>query len=167
MDTAQPIVGTADHYARFVELCRARIDFLQITYDTCDAICGFPQRYTATLLCQNKTMSVFSLFTLARALALLPVFQHDEAQLVQLRQRVDWITVRRNGSRWRPRVRTTGRHRVVELKLYPDLLRKRAMLGVQARMEKLSSKRRSAIARKAALARWRRGSVNGAAPDGG
>jgi hypothetical protein len=152
--------GTADHYRRFLELCRARAEELGIPFSTLDAICGFPERYVNTLLCENKTMSVFSLFTLARALALLPVFQHDEAQLAQLRQRVDWITSKRKGAKWRPKL-TTSRHRVVEVRFYPDLLRKRAMLGVAARMTKLSDKRRSAIARKAALARWRRGSVNG------
>jgi hypothetical protein len=134
---------------------------LNLTFDSVDALAGFPSRYTATLLCGNKAMSVFSFFSLARALALLPVFENDEAQLAELRRRTDWITSRRVGPKWRPRMLTTGRHRVIEVKLYPDLLRKRAMLGVQARMEKLSPKRRSAIAKKAALARWRRGRVNG------
>jgi hypothetical protein len=161
--TQGDINRTADHYRRFVEICRARIEELGLTFESVDALCGFPQRYAATLLCQNKTMSVFSLFTMARALALMPVFQHDEAQLVQLRQRVDWITSKRKGSKWRPKL-STSRHRVVEIKLYPDLLRKRAMLGVAARMVKLSDKRRSAIARKAALARWRRANLNGAPP---
>jgi hypothetical protein len=168
MDAVQggrPTVGTADHYAEFVRLCRKRIESLGITYDTVDAMAGFGvgSRYTSKLLCGEKTMSVFSFFVMARALALLPVFEHDEAQLEHLKNRKDqpWVLFRRKGSRYRPRVRTTGRHRVVEIKLYPDLLRKRAMLGVAARMVKLSDKRRSAIARKAALARWRRGAVNG------
>jgi hypothetical protein len=154
------VVGTADHYRKFVELCRARIEELNLTYESLDSLCGFPQRYAATLLCQNKTMSVYSLFVMARALALMPTFVNDAVQLAQLRQRADWIASRRKGSKWRPKL-TTGRHRVVQVKMYPDLLRKRAMLGVAARMEKLSPKRRIAIARKAALARWRRGSVNG------
>jgi hypothetical protein len=158
-----PVVGTADHYRKFVELARARIEELGLTFESVDALAGFPQRYTATLMCGGKAMSVFSFFTLARALALTPVFQHDEAQLADLRRRADWIAFRRKGERYRPKL-TTGRHRVIEVKLYPDLLRKRAMLGVQARMEKLSPKRRSAIARKAALARWRRANLNGAPP---
>lgn len=70
----QPIVGAAEHYAAFVNLCRQRIDELGITYTTVDEICGFPDRYTAILLSGGKRMSGWSLFTLARGLALLPMF---------------------------------------------------------------------------------------------
>jgi hypothetical protein len=88
---AQSVVGTAEHYAAFVQLCRQRIEQLNITYSTVDEICGFPDRYTAILLSGGKRMSVFSLFALARGLALLPMFGHDPDQLERLRQRSNWV----------------------------------------------------------------------------
>ena len=95
-------VGIAEHYAQFVKLCRVRIEQLGVTYDTLDAICGFSQRYTAKIMANsNKAMSVYSFFTLARALALLPTFEHDETQLAQLKKNGDWITMRRAGARFR------------------------------------------------------------------
>jgi hypothetical protein len=152
------VVGTAEHYAEFVWLCRSRIEQLGITMETVDALCGFPARYTAILLCENRAMSVFSFFTMARALALLPVFQHDEAQFEHLHKREDWIATRRKGPRWRlKRMLNGSQHRARSVKIYPDFMRKRAMLAVAARMRKLSPKRRSAIARRAALARWGNG----------
>ena len=71
------VVGVADHYAAFLRLVQSRICELGITCDTVDALCGFPLRYTSTLLSGGKTASGYSLFTLAGALALRPVFQHD------------------------------------------------------------------------------------------
>jgi hypothetical protein len=154
MYVARPIVGEADHYAQFVKLCRLRIEQLGITYDTVDSLAGFPSRYTATLLSGGKAMSVFSFFTLARALALMPMFGHDEAQLADLQRREDWIAFRRNGAHYRPRMLNGTKHRAVILKIYPDFMRKRALLSAKARMEKLTPARRRKIARHAARARW-------------
>jgi general stress protein YciG len=95
------VIGNAEHYAQFVKLCRLRIEQLGVTYDTLDAICGFPARYTAKLLCGSSTMSVYSFFTLARALALMPEFRHDDEQLAHLRKNGNWIKMRRAGERFR------------------------------------------------------------------
>lgn len=95
------LIGVAEHYAQFVKLARLRIADLGVTYDTVDAICGFPARYTATLLSGGKAMSIYSFFTLARGLALMPSFAHDETQLVTLCAREDWIKLRRPGPRLR------------------------------------------------------------------
>jgi hypothetical protein len=166
MDAAQPItsapevVGCADHYAQVVKLFRSRIEALGLTFDSVDALSGFGvgSRYTAILLSGGKAMSVYSFFTLARTLALLPQFAHDETQLAELKKRADWIEMRRKGAKYRPKL-TLGKHRVVKRKFYPDYLRKIAILGVEARMRKLTPRRRSQIARRAALARWRDGSA--------
>jgi hypothetical protein len=72
------VVGTADHYGAFVRLCKIRIEQLQITYETVDALAGFPQRYTSTLMSGGRAMSAYSMFTVARVLALTPQFAHDE-----------------------------------------------------------------------------------------
>jgi hypothetical protein len=99
------VVGTADHYGAFVRLCKIRIEQLQITYETVDALAGFPQRYTSTLMSGGRAMSAYSMFTVARVLALTPQFAHDERQHELLQAREDWIKTRRKGPRWRSRRR--------------------------------------------------------------
>jgi hypothetical protein len=101
-------VGTVEHYGAFVRLCRARIDELGVTYETVDELAGFSARYTATIRSNSGSCSVYSLFTLARTLALLPVFQHDAAELERLRRRSAWIMMQRRG-------RVIGRARTAPL----------------------------------------------------
>jgi hypothetical protein len=149
MDTARPIVGTADHYARAVEVFRARAEALHITFESLDTLCGFAQGFTGKLLTGSKTMSVFSFFTLARGLGLLPAFMHDEAQLRALTQRADWITSKRKGSKWRPRKISGGATRFV---IYSDFYRKIGRAGALAWHAKRIRRRNAA--RKAAMARW-------------
>lgn len=142
------LIGTADHYAAFVKLCRARIEQLGITYDTVDALAGFPARYCSTLMSGGKAMSVYSLFTMARVLALLPAFQHDQAQHELLSAREDWIKLRRKGARWR------REHSRREHKLGPDYKRNWALRMALSRMKKLSPRQRRLIAQRAAQIRW-------------
>jgi hypothetical protein len=146
-------VGTASHYAEALRLIRARIEALNLTFDSVDALAGFPLHYCATLLCERRAMSVYSFFSMIGALGLRLEFQHDAAQLETLRERQDWIEFRRKGARYRPKLNGT-KHRPVTFKIYPDLMRKRALLSVKARMEKLTPARRRKIARHAAMARW-------------
>lgn len=146
--SAEQCVGVAEHYAQFVKLCRLRIEQLGITYDTVDEICGFGTRYTAKLLCETKAMSVYSLFTIARALALLPTFQHDESQLEKLQGFSEWQTIRRKGMRYRPRLNSGAVRFVNYVDFYKQIGRKGAIRANALRM------RRKEAARKAALARW-------------
>jgi hypothetical protein len=60
-------------------------------------------RYTAILLSGGRRMSAFLLLAMARGLALLPMFGHDLDQLERLKQRSNWIGIRRTGPRWRLR----------------------------------------------------------------
>jgi hypothetical protein len=152
---ANKVVGVADHYAAFVQLIRARIAALNVTHTTVDEIAGFPAGYTSTLLCGTKAMSAYSLFTIARSLALSPIFAHDDAELVKLIARSDWIKMRRGGPRSRRKL--GGEHHGEHDVLFN---RRRFMKGIAARgvlgrMLKLTPKQRSEIARKAAKARWR------------
>lgn len=149
------IVGIAEHYAQFVKLCRVRIEQLGITYETVDALAGFPARYTSTLMSGGKSMSVYSLFTMARVLALLPAFQHDDKQHALLKAREDWIPLKRKGPRWR------SAHGKSAHRLYPDFLRLRARAGGFAYRQKISRKRRIANARKAAQIRWSKANAAG------
>jgi hypothetical protein len=104
-------------------------------------------------MCERKAMSVYSFFSMIGALGLRLEFAHDAAQLETLREREDWIEFKRKGARYRPKLNGT-KHRAVTFKIYPDLMRKRALLSVKARMEKLTPARRRRIARRAARARW-------------
>lgn len=145
------IIGTADHYAQFVRLVRVRIKELRIPYATVDQICGFPDRYTNMLLCGNKTMSIYSFFTLARALALLPAFQHDGEKLASLEKRSAWIKVRSN------RKTDGAKHKAKHQRFSEDCWRKWGRSGAIKRSERTSRRAkamRRVIARKAALARW-------------
>jgi hypothetical protein len=140
------VAGTATHYGEFVKLCRARIADLEITFDTVDAICGFPSGYTGKLMCGDKAMSVYSFFTIARALALSPVFEADEAQLAMLRRRGDWIASRRNG------VRSKKGGGITRFQNHVDFYRQIGRKGGIARA--LLLKRRRAQTAKARAARW-------------
>lgn len=141
------IVGVAEHYAAFVKLARARVSELGVSYETVDEICGFPQRYTAKLLCEDKTMSVFSFFTLARALALLPSFAHDETQLEVLYRHPDWFKYRRTARRFR------GHNGITRFNNYSDFYRQIGRKGAKRRA--MLHKKRKAQTLKARMARWK------------
>ena len=145
--TTAPIIGVAAHYREFIKLARARVAELGVSYDTVDEICGFPARYTAKLLCEDKTMSVFSFFTLARALALLPSFAHDETQLAVLHRHPEWLKYRRTAARFRSR--PAG---AIKFKNYRDFYRQIGRKGALAMHAKRI--RRQEAARIAAAARW-------------
>jgi hypothetical protein len=149
------VIGRADHYAAFVSLCRARIAALNVTHATVDEIAGFPAGYTSTLMCGNKAMSGYSLFTIARSLALSPIFAHDDDELAKLISRSNWIKMRRAGPRSRRKL--GGEHNGEHDALFnrQRFMKQIAARGVLGRMLKLSPKQRSKIARKAAKARWR------------
>ena len=144
------LVGVAEHYAAFVKLCRLRIEQLGITYETVDAIAGFPARYTATLMSGGKAMSVYSMFTMARVLALMPAFHHDGEQHALLAAREDWIRLRRKGPRWR------AKHGLAKHKLGPDYFRIYGQRGGMIRARKLSRRQRRLIAQRAAQIRWQK-----------
>jgi hypothetical protein len=158
---AQPItVGQATHYAEFVKLCRQRIEELNISHDTADAIRGFARGYFGKLLVGTKNMSAHSLFIVATTLGLTPVFLHDEAGLERLRRHSAWtpitnpgVLTRRRGAAWQER-RSEIEKRVIVLG--PDFRRRRAQAGGLAYRKKIGPKRRREIARNAVRARkWR------------
>lgn len=86
-------------------LLRNRIVELGITYATVDHVAGFPQRYTAKLLCEPpvRRLTMQTLLTLLDTLALVPAFQSNDIALDKLRRRHDWIPRQRNGRQYLPR----------------------------------------------------------------
>jgi hypothetical protein len=150
-------VGIAKHYNGFLKLCRQRIDQLGVTFETMDRICGFPEGYYSAIMNGKKAASVYSFFVIARALALMPTFVHDAAELERLQQRDDWIKYRRKGARWRDRGGT--------IRLGSDFFRLIGQKGSRQYALKHSCAARSASARKAALARWARRRASQTATD--
>jgi hypothetical protein len=57
----------------------------------------------------KKNMSVFSMFSLLGALALLPKLEPDGMQLERLERRSQWQRVKRMGPQYRPRLQATKR----------------------------------------------------------
>jgi hypothetical protein len=138
-----------EHSTAFLKLCRLRIEQLKISFESVDEICGFPLRYTAKIMSEEKGLTGFTMFTLARGLALLPTFVHDATQLALLQKH----------SAWRPLEYTRKKrmtHTFTAHTLSPDFKRIRAIRANLIRTQKVSPKRRSQSARTAALARWSR-----------
>jgi hypothetical protein len=154
-DQPPATVGTADHYGSFIKLCRLRIEQLGISYETCDEICGFPTRYTGKLLSGERNCGGYSLFTLCRALALLPSFLHDQAELEQRHSAWTRITdpgvlTRRRGPQWQSSFGSRS------LDFGPDWRRARARAGGLARARKLGRKKASELGRRLVrLRKWR------------
>ena len=143
------IIGAAEHYGQFVNLLRARIDELEITYTTVGEMCGFSERYINAVLCGTKTMSVFSLFTLSKALALDVYFHHDDDDLAKLQKRAEWVKLRRGGARYRGELGGVV-HFNNNLNFYRKIGRKgavkRALLQKKRRQQTLNAR----------LARWKK-----------
>lgn len=137
----------ARHYGEALDVIRARIVELDITYDTVDELAGLPLRYTSKCLCvpPKKHYSVFSLFSTWGALGLA---MHG-AEDVELTQRAKTHSQFRK-RKYRAPVRAQARMTQIS----PEFRRMIAAKGGVARAAKLSPKRRSAIARKAIRARW-------------
>ena len=154
MTDTGPIVGTADHYAQFVQLYRARIQALGITYETIDRIANWPDRYLATLMCGNKAIGIHNFFVLCAALAITPTFAHNADELARLEQHSQWVKLERAGAFYRRNhKRKIG---TAKIKLCRDLWVTSGRRGGMASARKLTPAQRSKRARKAVAKRkWR------------
>jgi hypothetical protein len=143
------LVGGADHYKEFIELARQRIEALGVPYTTVDNICGFPERYTAKIICGSKACSVFSLFILAKALALQPLFFHDADELLRLQSYRDWVP--RRAKKRRPSLAEGTATRFINYRdFYQQIGRKGGLVRSALR------KKRRAQTAAATAARWAR-----------
>jgi hypothetical protein len=148
MDDTPPSY-VVEHSTAFLKLCRLRIEQLNVSLETVDEICGFPLRYASRLMAEERGLTAFTMFTLARGLALLPVFQHDEKQL-QLLQR---------HSAWRPLHyvrKQRAKHVFAKSISSPEYMAKLGFRGGIMRAKKLTRSRRVAIARMGASARLKK-----------
>ena len=76
-----------------VEVFRARIRELGITYETVDELAGLPQNYTSKIMCSMKMPGKIALEALCGALAIGFVPVVDEDQAARLKDR--WIPRKR------------------------------------------------------------------------
>jgi hypothetical protein len=153
---ANTIIGSADHYAQFIQMARARIEALGITFSTVDAVAGFPERYTATLMSGGKACSVYSFFTLAAVLALTPMFAHNAGELERLKQHSEWIKLKRAGKFYRDNQKRDGSAWLTQHKLTRDFWALCGRKGGLQYAQNRTPKQRTEQECKAAKARWRR-----------
>ena len=138
-------VGVAEHYGEFIELLRERIDALDITYATVGEMCGFTEGYVNSIFCGSKVLSIYSLFTLSKALALDVHFHHDANELSSLQKRAEWVK-----KRTQYRGEAGG---IVHFNNNLNFYRKIGRLGATKRA--LLQKKRKQQTLKARLARWK------------
>jgi hypothetical protein len=144
-------------YAGFIDALRARCDQLQISRETLDHVSGLTARYSAKVLVRPqpqqsmRTLGHLSFDLIIPALGLKLAVLEDETMMPRLRKRL-------GHPRDEAQVRTKPASTVASTNSPPGLrsvfLRTIATLGGRARASKLSPKRRIAIARRAARARW-------------
>lgn len=135
---------------------RARIAELGITYDTVDAIAGFPDKYTSKLLCEPplRNFSVDSMFSLLGAIALSPALQPDDKRLEKLRKRPEWLAPKLEGKQYRMKKLALRVHRPLVIHLSSELLAQARRLGGLNSRKRVGKKRARQIAKRAARARW-------------
>ena len=92
-------------YADLLKVIRLRLAELNIPYDTVAEVSGVSKSSIEKVLAipPKKNLSVFSMFSLLGALALLPKIEHDGKQLAALQRRSQWARVKREGPQYRPR----------------------------------------------------------------
>lgn len=154
--TAGVTVGTSlgefSDYAGFQRLLRARAEALGISRSTLDAVCGMHDGHAGKMLSDppSKNMGITTMGWLMQGLAVKCVLLTDEEQLVRIASRLQQRDAN-NGA-----VLALGKHPTIEIRISRRALKKMAAKGGQARAAKLSKRRRVAIARAAARARWGR-----------
>ena len=155
----EPPLAIVSSYADLIVALRARCDQLQISREALDHVSGLQTGYSAEVLAmpgpqQNfRTIGRVSFDLLLPALALKLQLLEDETLMPRLRKRL-------GDPRDEAQVRSKTASTVASTNSSPGLravfLRTIAKLGGQARAQSLSTTRRTAIARRAARARWRR-----------
>ena len=139
------ILAQVADYSSFMRVIRQRIAELDITHETLDEVSGLQSGYASKLLCDPpiRRMGPVVLFLVLQSLGLSIAITEDQLgrQLLQ--------------NRLTPRRSKRVIHRAPRIVFERDHFRRIGLLGAAAFM-KLSPAKRSRIARKAALARWRK-----------
>jgi hypothetical protein len=138
------------HYNALLRFVRARLAILNMTYETLDAIAGWSPGLTGKVLAvpSIKRLGPEPIFLMMNALGCELTASENPEMVARILSR----------TRYSKRKFAAGNcawHRTAKkLQFTPDELIINARKGGIARAKKLSSKRRTAIARAAAKARW-------------
>ena len=135
-----------EHSEALLKAIRARITQLELSHEVLDYAAGLPLGYSGKLLANPpvKRMGHFTLFLILQTLGLDIVLVENPEALESLKNR--------HFHRRRPFMLRQPRITVFT----PDFRRVNGSKGARARNIKLSAKRRIALARRAARARWAR-----------
>jgi hypothetical protein len=145
------VVATAGNYLGLIAALRARIAELGISYATLDAIAGWTDTYATKLLAEEpqKYFGPMSFDAMLGSLGIKIALVEDPAKLEKVKKNRDFV----------PRqlaLPTTGKHAYVVQRKTRENMREMSREAARARMEKIPPRKRSALARKAAKARWRK-----------
>jgi hypothetical protein len=142
------IVATFDSYDGMLAAIRERVTELQIHGERFDAFSGLPDGYLSKLIGANpiRKIGMVSMAPVLSGLGLKCQFIEDSEGTARLKNHV----APRNPAYVRTMPADAG------ITLTARMLKRIRRLGGQARMAQMTAKQRSALARKAALARWRK-----------
>jgi hypothetical protein len=168
-------IGIAENYLGLVAALRARVRELGIPYETIDALAGFQERYASKLLAEEplKFMGAMSLDAMLGVLAVKIALIPDPARLEKIKRHRDYVPHKIN---MRERMRSAAAGAYIAHRVTREFLRQIGRKGglatreklsarqrkafasaaARAKAEKLTPEERSASARKASLARWRK-----------
>jgi hypothetical protein len=142
------VYATVPHSDALLAAIRRRINELEVSYETVEAVNGIQSGYTTKILGNPpaKRVQLYTAFLLIEALGLRVRLEEDPDLAERLRH---WWTKRRL-----TKAVMLPAGRIKEFP--PDFYRYISRLGNEARSRKISPSRRSELARHAAMARWRR-----------
>jgi hypothetical protein len=134
--------------AEFLNALRLRVDELEITYDTLDAIAGLPARFSSKLMARTRHVSPMVLWLLLGAVGYDLALIHNADALARVKTRL----VKR---KYVPSKHTTlisvARRRMSPWLFTPE----RGRDAARVRLAKVKPERRSEIAKNAAQTRWK------------
>ena len=144
------IVGEFVEYSDFVQTVRNRVTELGIHGTRFDALAGWPEGYLSKLICERpvRRIGMTSLGPLLSAMGVKLQMVEDPLGTARLRRLPP-----RNPSYVRTMPAAAG------ILFTARMLKRIRKLGGQARMAQLTAKQRSELGRRAAAARWRKGTA--------
>lgn len=157
--SAPRIVAVIGDHNGLLEAIRRRIEELNLSHETVEHLAGLQSGYLSKVIADPppKRMSPFTQFLILQALGLRVRLEEDPELIEKIRGRWSKRKLRKS-------MRTAvSMDRVIHLP--PDFMRRISRMGCEARMRKLSPERRSALARHAAMARWRKARGEEPTPD--
>jgi transcriptional regulator with XRE-family HTH domain len=146
------LVGGFSDYDQLIEALRARISEVGLSYRVLEEIAGMAEGQVAKYLsdARVKNLSVSSLLQISEAIGVRGVFISDERLLRKYRPLYEMRDAAKAHAHRRARLGATTLKRV-----RPVILSELGKKANAARNAKLSPETRRALARAAAMARWR------------